>query len=325
MPDLHWEGYNFPSYRDPAQPWILMTYESANSLRQRAYYKGRYHRFSGRRLRGVINRTLTLREDSDIVARHGLVERRMAALSPAQLAAVYSQEPRRPGRDYLPENRRGRRRLPAPVAWFVSHCNDFSGRMKYVTWLKKFIRVDIFGDCGPKSCGKNRNMGHQYSLHEDPCFKMVNRNYRFYIAFENALCKDYVTEKVFNSLQLNTIPILLGGVNYSRILPPGSFINAGDFDNPEHLAAYLFSLLRNETLYESHFNWRPHYNIRSYMSIPDNCDLCHQLVSGRLGENKVYGNMFKWLVKDAECIYTNPQWKLKRYVNIWREAGALSH
>ena len=33
------QGYNFPKYRDPDKPWILMTYESANSLRQRAYYK----------------------------------------------------------------------------------------------------------------------------------------------------------------------------------------------------------------------------------------------------------------------------------------------
>ena len=33
------KGYNFPSYRDPAQPWILMSYESGNSIRQRAHYK----------------------------------------------------------------------------------------------------------------------------------------------------------------------------------------------------------------------------------------------------------------------------------------------
>ena len=135
----------------------------------------------------------------------------------------------------------------------------------------------------------------------------------------------------------------MGGVNYSKILPPGSFINAGDFDNPEHLSSYLFSLLRNETLFESYFSWRPHYNIHSYMSIPDNCDLCNQLVSGDLKERKVYKDMFKWLVKvnsphprlkilknylslqDAECIYTNPQFRLKRYVAIWKEAGALSH
>lgn len=257
---------------------------------------------------------MTLREDSDIVARHGLVERRERPLTTEEMMTVYSQEPRKPGAHFLPENRVGRRKLPAPIAWFVSHCNDFNGRMKYVLWLKKFIRVDIIGDCGPKSCGRNKNMGHQYSLHEDPCFKMVNKNYRFYIAFENALCKDYVTEKVifsycisnasyiygiqvFNSLQLNTIPILMGGVNYTKILPPGSFINAGDFDNPQHLSSHLFSLLRNETLFESYFSWRPHYNIHSYMSIPDNCDLCNQLVSGHLKEKKVYKDMFKWLVK----------------------------
>ena len=42
MPDLHWEGYNFPRHRDPAVPWVLMTYESANSVRERAANWGRY-------------------------------------------------------------------------------------------------------------------------------------------------------------------------------------------------------------------------------------------------------------------------------------------
>ena len=69
MPDLHWEGYNFPRYRDPGQPWVLMTYESGNSIRQRSYYKGRFPVFDGRKLAGVINRTMTIREDSDIVVR----------------------------------------------------------------------------------------------------------------------------------------------------------------------------------------------------------------------------------------------------------------
>ena len=69
MPDLHWEGYNFPRYRDPGQPWVLMTYESGNSIRQRSFYKGRYPVFDGKQLAGVINRTMTVREDSDIVIR----------------------------------------------------------------------------------------------------------------------------------------------------------------------------------------------------------------------------------------------------------------
>ena len=117
----------------------------------------------------------------------------------------------------------------------------------------------------------------------------------------------------------------MGGVNYSRILPPGSFINAGDFDNPEHLSSYLFSLLRNETLFESYFSWRPYYNIHSYMSIPDNCALCDLLSSGQLNTPKVYKDMFNWLVKKAECVYTSPKWRLGRYVGVWNEAANRSH
>ena len=52
--------------------------------------------------------------------------------------------------------------------------------------------------------------------------------------FENAICKDYITEKTFNALKLNTIPIVLGGVNYRAELPPGSFINAAQFVSPQY-------------------------------------------------------------------------------------------
>jgi len=38
--------------------------------------------------------------------------------------------------------------------------------------------------------------------------------------------------------------IFLGGVNYSRELPPGSFINAGEFSSPEDLSNHLYYLLK---------------------------------------------------------------------------------
>eukprot|EP00091_Calanus_sinicus_P007279 TRINITY_DN18262_c0_g1_i1.p1 TRINITY_DN18262_c0_g1~~TRINITY_DN18262_c0_g1_i1.p1 ORF type:complete len:150 (-),score=29.34 TRINITY_DN18262_c0_g1_i1:34-483(-) len=134
------------------------------------------------------------------------------------------------------------------------------------TGWQKFLAVDIYGECGPLSCGTSRNMGHSYRLQDDPCFDMVNRNYRFYLSFENAICQDYVTEKIFNALRLNTIPIVLGGANYTKILPPGSFINAGNFESPKALAAYLQTVLYNSTLYESYFSWRPFYDIHSFTS-----------------------------------------------------------
>ena len=92
---------------------------------------------------------------------------------------------------------------------------------------------------------------------------ILHENYysRFYLSFENALCKDYITEKAFNSLKLNTIPVVLGGADYDQLLPPGSFINARQFDSPEHLAEYLHGVLNNVTLYDSYFKWRSFYNI----------------------------------------------------------------
>ena len=62
---------------------------------------------------------------------------------------------------------------------------------------------------------------------------MLYCRFRFYISFENAICKDYITEKTYNALKLNTIPIVLGGVNYTHLLPPGSFINAAKFVSPQ--------------------------------------------------------------------------------------------
>ena len=42
-------------------------------------------------------------------------------------------------------------------------------------------------------------------------------------------CRDYVTEQFFNMHNLNMIPVVLGGANYSAIAPPHSFIDAADF------------------------------------------------------------------------------------------------
>ena len=63
---------------------------------------------------------------------------------------------------------------------------------------------------------------------------MVNRDYRyleflsncvkkyaarFYLSLENDICKDYITEKAFNALKLNTIPIILSGANLTQGIP----------------------------------------------------------------------------------------------------------
>ena len=74
------------------------------------------------------------------------------------------------------------------VAWFVSNCKAKNSRLEYALALKKYIDVDIYGRCGSKQCGNN-------------CNEMLKADYKFYLAFENSNCRDYITEKFFNALR----------------------------------------------------------------------------------------------------------------------------
>ena len=81
---------------------------------------------------------------------------------------------------------------------------------------------------------------------------MVERDYYFYLSFENSICADYVTEKFFNAMTKNIVPIVFGGTDYhgSAGAPPHSHINAfKDFKDPKQLALYLHSLIEDHEKY----------------------------------------------------------------------------
>ena len=64
-------------------------------------------------------------------------------------------------------------------------------RLEYAKNLSMYIPVDIYGGCGNMSCPRSNSN----------CFSMLDKQYKFYLAFENSNCRDYITEKFFvNSL-----------------------------------------------------------------------------------------------------------------------------
>ncbi|PIO59024.1 hypothetical protein TELCIR_19525 [Teladorsagia circumcincta] len=74
--------------------------------------------------------------------------------------------------------------------------------------------------------------------------------HRFYIAFENSLCRNYITEKFFERITELMIPIVLKRKFYEdNGIPPNSFIAVDDFKNDDELAAYLDVALHNDTEY----------------------------------------------------------------------------
>ena len=85
------------------------------------------------------------------------------------------------------------------VSWFVSNCDTCSNREGFVAALQKFIPVDVYGSCGHLKCS-DRSF----------CYQMLETDHKFYLSFENSICKEYITEKVFNLLNYHIIPIVLG-------------------------------------------------------------------------------------------------------------------
>ena len=60
---------------------------------------------------------------------------------------------------------------------------------------------------------------------------MLERDYKFYLAFENSICRDYATEKFYNPLFFSTVPIVYGGADYDRFAPPHSYIDVRNFSS----------------------------------------------------------------------------------------------
>ena len=53
------------------------------------------------------------------------------------------------------------------------------------------------------------------------CYEGLAESYWFYLAFENSICNDYITEKFWRTLDLKTVPVVMGGGNYLRDAPKG--------------------------------------------------------------------------------------------------------
>ena len=141
------------------------------------------------------------------------------------------------------------------VAWIVSNCRTEIKREDYVERLSSYIDVDIYGGCGKLKCPyKNSRPGLN-------CLKMIESKYKFYIAFENSICVDYITEKLYAVLEYFIVPIVMGGGDYQSAAPPHSYINVKDYQNPKDLAKYLHYLKENRTAYNQYFEWKKHFTI----------------------------------------------------------------
>ncbi|XP_018019640.1 alpha-(1,3)-fucosyltransferase C-like [Hyalella azteca] len=203
---------------------------------------------------GVFNWTMTYRLDSDFPRPYGSI--------------VFS--PNVSAKTAAPKNyAHGKTKL---AAWFVSNCYTISGREHLVKVLQTHMDVDIYGGCGTLICTIEES---------NECREMLEKDYKFYLAFENSLCVDYITEKFFETIKYNVVPVVYG-LGYERTqIPKGAYIDVMDFASVQDLASYLLYLDSNDTAYNEYFRWKE----EGYKALEGQhevykqtfCDVCERL------------------------------------------------
>jgi len=140
------------------------------------------------------------------------------------------------------------------VAWVASHC--YEQRDSIVAALIRHIPIDIYGKCGRKF-----QQNRKCDRYSENCENLLSQ-YKFVLAFENSLCKDYVTEKYWNAVYRGSIPIVYGGSSYdSKLVVPNSFINVHDFKSISELAKHISYVNKSQKAFLSYQRWRMKYVI----------------------------------------------------------------
>lgn len=179
------------------------------------------------------------------------------------------------------------------AAWFVSNClNQPSKRNELVEKLKKYIDIDVYGDCGTFSCPGVTG--------SSPCDDLLDTTYKFYLSFENSLCVDYITEKVYKVFKRMTIPVVYNGAAVSQFLPPHSYVDANSFVSVKSLAKYLKRLANDPQEYVKFFWWKDFYTANRKDPFPFKtlCQKIHETSSSP--NRKSYKSIRKWIYQCSE-------------------------
>ncbi|XP_045178836.2 alpha-(1,3)-fucosyltransferase fut-5-like [Mercenaria mercenaria] len=292
-----------PKHRDKNQVFIFVTVESPIYLRFTNPYEKRVHNY--------FNWTMTYRIDSDIPYVYGSVIPNkvdknyviqsieinnnfrnigMNASLDEKVISNYTGDVNKNYSDIF-------RQKTETALWFVSHCRTPSKREVYASELAKYTNVTKVGKCNmnrSSSCPKRSDCDTDWA-----------KKYKFYLAFENSLCIDYITEKAFLWFTRDIVIVVRGAIHYENYLPKGTFIDTNAFNSAKELAQHLNKVGANEEEYTNILKLKDHYSVikeREHAQI-SYCNLCYKL--NNLNQyRKSIANVNDWWNRH-DCIRSN--------------------
>uniref|UniRef100_A0A0N5A6C1 Fucosyltransferase n=1 Tax=Parastrongyloides trichosuri TaxID=131310 RepID=A0A0N5A6C1_PARTI len=181
------------------------------------------------------------------------------------------------------------------VLWIVSNCEAKTGRAEFVKELSKYIEIDQFGECNDKPL--------KLDTYKER--KEFFEQYYFYIASENSDCKYYITEKFFDRILFNSVPLVNARRIYNENIPPNSFIPFDDFSSPDEMAEYLNYLINNTDEYIKYFRYRKH----GWQQKEGNDYRCYTCQNIRnfldSGKKRIIYDIDVWMENNNECLVDN--------------------
>ena len=228
--------YDVPLPRKEAEDWALLHEES---LKNNAH-------FCHEEIIKHFNHTSTFRLHSDLPLTTQYLESLEMITDPTYLVSLETK------------NRLVEEGL-APVAYVQSSCDTPSMRDDWVKELMKHIQVDSYGSClNNKPLPESLAGSEQF---ENTEYYGLLAKYKFVIAVENAVCDDYVTEKLWRTLMVGAVPIYLGAPNVEDYLPnENSAVLVKDFDSAQAVAEFVLSLHSHDGQYVRYLRHKAAYN-----------------------------------------------------------------
>ena len=172
------------------------------------------------------------------------------------------------------------------VLYVARNCRTQSNRDKLVKMLREYVRVDSVSVC-------EKNMDWPKDIPRDNKRALLRR-YVAFLAAENSIEKDYVSEKVYAGLITGAVPIYFGAPNINSFVPSNSVIKVpypiqSNLTVTE-LANNIKFVLSSKDEYErlTHFKRQTQYEDKfletfNFTRVDVTCRLCRKIFSLKHG------------------------------------------
>ena len=180
---------------------------------------------------------------------------------------------------------RGRRvRAKHPDVLLVAAVSNCGGRQdpfarhrtRFLRALMRLVPTHSYGRCAHNRDGPDRGAF--------PMNWVLFQRYKFAFVWENSVEADYVTEKLYNALAGEAIPVYYGAPNIRDHVPDGAFVDVRLYPEPRRLAAELRRIAGNATLYAAYHSWRLNSTVllgQRFCRYHRHCRMCVQFAAER--------------------------------------------